>query len=552
MSTDEVRLSQQSIDALVQALRDDDRRRKNSDTSSDSFRRQRDRRRVSDQNLMDGFLDSTNHTKLKNYKESVNKTEKALDGMGSGVKKVISQTKKLVAPFAYLAEITTGFVSDLATFGRDTYGPLQKTFGGLRDLANISNESSAQAVKDMDMIHGAGLNAFGEFHEGQNAIMVEALKGSGKTVNAYRAFLEGGAQEAHNNYLKAVTNQRRIHQLQLNRMDDASKARLGVYLEGFQTDQNKIDALLNRQIAMTGKASDEIFREVAAFSDAVAKKTGVDFQTIAGLTIDIQTDIKRFGNVTSDEASRIAGALGQIGLSFDSFGSMIDNFTGFDSAAESLGNLTTVFGVHFDAMEMMMLANEDQEEFLYRMREAFLDTGLAVEDMTHAQKRLAAEQLGMNITEFQTFMDEGRLAADGFDMAEATGAAQVEKGFQVLTDNMELIPMTGDKILEYFNQKFFFGVRQGARKLATELDFLSHVATDFEDQQAYIREGRSYGQGYIRGLTLEGADEKRLYLDQLNTIAAEKLAADEDNQDLIAAQKKIAEFTTAQKAKKEH
>ena len=32
-----------------------------------------------------------------------------------------------------------------------------------------------------------------------------------------------------------------------------------------------------------------------------------------------------------------------------------------------------------DSMEMMQLANEDQEAFMHRMRDAFIDQGVAVE-----------------------------------------------------------------------------------------------------------------------------------------------------------------------------
>ena len=124
---------------------------------------------------------------------------------------------------------------------------------------------------------------------------------------------------------------------------------------------------------------------MSAYATAVSEKTGVSFQEISEGIANIITDVERFGNVQVDEAARIAGSLNELGLSYQGFGGMVDKFMNFDQAADSLGNLTTVFGVHFDAMEMMQLANEDQEEFLYRMRDAFLDSGKAVEDMTLAE-----------------------------------------------------------------------------------------------------------------------------------------------------------------------
>ena len=43
-----------------------------------------------------------------------------------------------------------------------------------------------------------------------------------------------------------------------------------------------------------------------------------------------------------------------------------------------------------------MLANEDQEAFMHRMRDQFIDQGIAVEDMNLAQKRVLADTVGMS------------------------------------------------------------------------------------------------------------------------------------------------------------
>ena len=47
-----------------------------------------------------------------------------------------------------------------------------------------------------------------------------------------------------------------------------------------------------------------------------------------------------------------------------------------------MGDMSAMFGVQMDAMEMMYLANEDEEAFLHKMREQMMDQGVDVENMS--------------------------------------------------------------------------------------------------------------------------------------------------------------------------
>ena len=61
---------------------------------------------------------------------------------------------------------------------------------------------------------------------------------------------------------------------------------------------------MKRNIALTGEASVDIFGEISNFSNAVAAQTGVDYKQIASVTMDVITDVQRFGNVQVEEADR--------------------------------------------------------------------------------------------------------------------------------------------------------------------------------------------------------------------------------------------------------
>ena len=88
-----------------------------------------------------------------------------------------------------------------------------------------------------------------------------------------------------------------------------------------------------------------------------------------------------------------------------------------------MGEISAVFGVQMDAMEMMYLANENEEEFLNRFREQILDQGIDVASMSKTKQRALADQLGMSIKEMKMFMDTGTRMTSQEDLEEASGEA---------------------------------------------------------------------------------------------------------------------------------
>ena len=151
------------------------------------------------------------------------------------------------------------------------------------------------------------------------------------------------------------------------------------------------------------------------------------------LIVDIIEDTNRFGNIGVDSAGRIAAALGQLGVDFQTFTRMTDKFMNFDSAASKMGELSALFGIQMDAMEMTYLANEDQEEFLFRMREEIMDSGVDVENMSKTRARALADQMGLSVVQMKTFLKEGELALDQDALIDATDS----------TDQMDALTTAG-------------------------------------------------------------------------------------------------------------
>ena len=201
---------------------------------------------------------------------------------------------------------------------------------------------------------------------------------------------------------------------------------------------------VSRQISLTGKAGTDMLAEAALSAKSVANIVGSSAKVIGKSMQAIIADTENFGNVTVDEAARISGTLAELGIDYKDLGGMVNKYMSFEGAVDSISALTTVFGVQLDSMEMMRLANEDQEGFLRKMREQFIMTGKSVDDMSLAEKRLIKSQLGLqDIESVERLLDPGRaltsleeLTQATDDMAPEDAAERTQKLFEEMGDEM--------------------------------------------------------------------------------------------------------------------
>ena len=249
------------------------------------------------------------------------------------------------------AEAVFKLMGDVAEYGNEFYDPLQRNFGGLQNLYRITNETAKAQVEGYETIFGAFYGQTDRFNDTINAMYVETASATKARVNALFAYFKN-PEEVAQSYTSILSQLRETQILRFNEMGADQKAMLGTFEKGFGVSANKIADVMERSISLTGKASVDIFGEISNFSAAVASKTGVDFKHISQMTMDIITDVETFGNVVPEQAARISGALAELGVSFSNFSGLVSKFMNFDSAAESLGNLTTLFGISFDAMEV--------------------------------------------------------------------------------------------------------------------------------------------------------------------------------------------------------
>ena len=220
----------------------------------------------------------------------------------------------------------------------------------------------------------------------------------------------------------------------LETLNKQQLAEITSYKQNLELSDREIKDLLERQYAYTGEASSNILGEIGEVAMRMSKATGLGADQIKQDIVAITTDVDRFGNIGVDAAGRISAALTQVGLDVGVLGKMIDNFSSFEGAAGKMSDLASMFDIQLDAMEMTYLANEDQEEFFFRMREEILNSGVDIDNMSHARARALSDTLGMSMTQMKTFLKEEEME---LGQEELTQAGQMELEFKGVENAME-------------------------------------------------------------------------------------------------------------------
>lgn len=224
-----------------------------------------------------------------------------------------------------------------------------------------------------------------------------------------------------------------------------------------------VSDLIANSFAQTGEASSDVLMEITNNAKAMGKAVGMPLKRMAEAIIDIKKDMETFTDITTESAARMAGSLAQLGVSLQSFKGLVTGYRSFDQAADKMGEISAVFGVQMDTMEMMYLANENEEEFLNRFREQVLDQGIDVASMSKTRQRALAEQLGMSIKEMKMFMDTGTRMTSQAEKEMATGEAASQTSadaVDTLNEGMTKVLRTTDEMASHVQniQGMFAGI----------------------------------------------------------------------------------------------
>tara|TARA_R110000868_G_scaffold47418_1_gene155537 strand:- start:1531 stop:3540 length:2010 start_codon:yes stop_codon:yes gene_type:complete len=325
------------------------------------------------------------------------------------------------------------------------YNSIQESYGGLNINLDKAVGSSKAVIDRLQSMQKAYYNV-----EEAGTQMSKSLGQSGNIASKYFKD-EAEYFNASEQVLGALVDQ---HSQYISVLDDQTLTKLPFYSKALGISSREIAESVERSINSTGKAQTTMLDDIAKFAGGLHKTTGLPLKMIAQSAVQITNDTQRMGDVTAEEATRMAATIGQLGQTYDSFTGVLDKFQEFGSSAETSGLISQITGgaVNLDAQQLMYLASEEQEKFLPELRRSLLGGGFTKETfeaLGQSEQRQFASALSMDREKVRALLDTSRefSETDLIDQQAAIDADGTD-GFQVIMDNMELAPKYADKTKE--------------------------------------------------------------------------------------------------------
>jgi len=228
------------------------------------------------------------------------------------------------------------------------------------------------------------------------------------------------------------------------------------------------DALVN--LTDMGRQSGETMTEMLNHTAQVAvhmgKQFGISSKTIGKNMNELMADMGSFGHLSIEALGATATYAAKLGVEIKTLSGMFDKFSNFEDAAMGAAKLAESFGMNVDAMELMNA--ESPAEQMDMMRQAFLETGKSLDDLSHQEKKYLAEQMNVDPNDLYKMFDPAN-ADLSFDdmMAEAEQAQEQvspEEAMLEVAKNIEKQFQSGMKAFKGFFDAFMQGLEMGIRR----------------------------------------------------------------------------------------
>lgn len=307
----------------------------------------------------------------------------ALSGLVQGIRNVIALSKG-VAGFAF------SFVKGVGSITASILSIPFKIFNSLVDMAAAAGGGSnelAEAIenlrKEMGDLAGPGASAVLD--------TAAALQGFSDTgLTAFQVF--GTLAER----LKEVTKVAVAMGSTFSILKEEFRSNGGALLafqKGLGVSDEGMKAIGDSAIAM-GRPMSKVFLDMTKQTIALGKAFDLDQKLIGKDMVKAFMDVRHFGSLTVKEMAQASVYARKLGLELDKIVGVMDAFDTFDTAAENAAKLSQAFGVNVDAFKLMEA--QSPAEKMDMLRKSFRDAGVDASKFTNAQRKLAAQALGLD------------------------------------------------------------------------------------------------------------------------------------------------------------
>jgi hypothetical protein len=423
------------------------------------------------------------------------------------MKRDMGQNARMMTKFTDLVGGVSNLLKDISEVPdqfskslKQNYGPLINNYEKIREV--YGDISKMQG----DRVTAAGA-AFRRMDKLTHAMYMKQVEVDGVMMSTEQLFEK--RLGSHSNFLYKNFEMKEVLEIveaaqgdlnaqyarQINEMDDLTTLKIPAYTKGMGLSGREIGEIMRISILRTGKASTEMLDEVAAYSQAISRKTGIPMKFLNRSISDIITNVKLYGDVQVDEAARIAANVTQLGLKYEDLAKTQERFGKFSSAADNIGKISQITGVQLDAQRISFLsATGKMDEALIYMKDQFKKQGFKKEDFQNMTLPLRNAMSDAMVGGQEGVMNLLNMSKPFENIAEITAKTDTTKGFKAVTDNLDQTAKyaeTSEKALEKmrFRALVPFGKQAHAAavdlgKLKTEISELSFTTMEKQGMAA--------------------------------------------------------------------
>lgn len=275
---------------------------------------------------------------------------------------------------------------------------------------------------------------------------------------------------------------------------------LGAFNKGLGTTAEGQKAIAQRSIA-TGTAIVEVNREIANYAIQLSQAFGVTQKSVSRDMANMMVDVRHFGHLSVQQLGQAAVFTRRLGIETKQLGNIMDRFANFEDAATSAAHLSQSFGLNLDAFQLMR--EQDPARQLDMLRKSFFAAGRSVESMSYQERRLLAQQTGLDDASVQLAfsLKSQSLSYDQItkkgDMAKKKQLSQAE-ALERLAGAIDRMVQSGGGghgggFLERFLQGFETGIKRSREYQEVMRNLRQDLLATF---QAGIRVGRAFVESF--------------------------------------------------------
>ena len=412
--------------------------------------------------------------------------EQAFAGLGQGLKLTTNLTRNLLV-------FSKDLVKSLVNLGISIITLPFKMLRGLIEMSSHGGDNAlAQQLEEIRKEFGYLRKQSGEAIISMSKSMRGELANTGLSV--YRVF--GRLVDKLKYFAEYAKALGPIFDTMMHRIGEGGPEALGAYNKALGFTNEGLKAIASRAMS-SGRDINSINQEIANYALQMSDAFGVSMKLVSRDVGEMMSDFQHFGQLGAKELTQVSIYAHKLGIEVKSLGAIMDKWMNFEDAAQGAAQLSQAFGLNIDALEMMKA--QDPAQKIEQMRKAFFRAGKSVETMTYQERRLLAQQTGLDDASIGLAFslknqgmsyDQIQKKGNAAQKAQLTQAQAMEK----LSGAIERMIQSGSGINEGFIDTFFRGFRIG---IVRTRDFRKILREIQRDLRATLRAGREVGRMFV-------------------------------------------------------